>query len=316
LIMFIDWSGSMANCMNNTIAQMLNLVLFCRQVNIPFEVYSFTDGSSSGSIVNTAADEVAILGDTVICELFSNKMRAPEFNKMVQYMCTLVDAGRYCYRYFTNYLSMGSTPLNETIVLSKKMFEAFKKNNRLDIVNMVFLTDGDSNRISVTEPYADGGVASLTTCGVRYSKENVVKYIDKETKKQYRVSSYGTASVEETRILLSMLRENTGANVIGFRIFSNTTNELTRMMYNLGVTDVLKHKEMRVKMSKDKYVEIPGAGYSKFFGLHNRDLEISENVLQVSQDAAKSELRRAFGKMNKNRLISRVFLNKFIELVA
>jgi hypothetical protein len=36
LVMFIDWSGSMANHIHSTIKQMLTLVLFCLQVNIPF----------------------------------------------------------------------------------------------------------------------------------------------------------------------------------------------------------------------------------------------------------------------------------------
>ena len=42
LVMFIDWSGSMANYMKETIEQLLNLVMFCKKVNIPYEVYAFT----------------------------------------------------------------------------------------------------------------------------------------------------------------------------------------------------------------------------------------------------------------------------------
>ena len=45
LVMFIDWSGSMHNNIDNTIRQLLNLVMFCKKVNIPFEVYAFTQGT-------------------------------------------------------------------------------------------------------------------------------------------------------------------------------------------------------------------------------------------------------------------------------
>ena len=43
LVMFVDWSGSMQENFYNTIKQTLNLVWFCERVNIPFEVYGFTN---------------------------------------------------------------------------------------------------------------------------------------------------------------------------------------------------------------------------------------------------------------------------------
>ncbi|NBP03256.1 MAG: hypothetical protein EBU90_24790 [Proteobacteria bacterium] len=45
LVMFLDWSGSMVNHMANTIKQLFNLTLFCKKVNIPFEVYIFTEST-------------------------------------------------------------------------------------------------------------------------------------------------------------------------------------------------------------------------------------------------------------------------------
>ncbi len=43
LIFILDWSGSMHNIIGDTVKQLLNLVWFCKKVNIPFEVYSFTN---------------------------------------------------------------------------------------------------------------------------------------------------------------------------------------------------------------------------------------------------------------------------------
>ena len=43
LVMFIDWSGSMSANMAGTVEQMMILVMFCKKVNIPFDVYAFTD---------------------------------------------------------------------------------------------------------------------------------------------------------------------------------------------------------------------------------------------------------------------------------
>ena len=41
-VMFIDWSGSMGNNMAHTIDQLTLLALFCKKVNIPFDVFAFT----------------------------------------------------------------------------------------------------------------------------------------------------------------------------------------------------------------------------------------------------------------------------------
>ena len=43
LILFLDWSGSMERQMADTVKQLLTLVLFCKSVQIPFEVYAFTN---------------------------------------------------------------------------------------------------------------------------------------------------------------------------------------------------------------------------------------------------------------------------------
>ena len=43
LLFLLDWSGSMHNCMGATVKQLLNLVWFCKKVNIPFRVYGFTN---------------------------------------------------------------------------------------------------------------------------------------------------------------------------------------------------------------------------------------------------------------------------------
>ena len=47
LIFILDWSGSMSNWLLDTYKQLLNLIWFCRKVNIPFEVYAFTDRKST-----------------------------------------------------------------------------------------------------------------------------------------------------------------------------------------------------------------------------------------------------------------------------
>jgi hypothetical protein len=325
LLMFVDWSGSMQNCIGNTIEQMMTLVMFCRQVNIPFRVFSFTESASYMSYAKKDipvgnVDELSVDKELLLCELFSNKMRTPQFNQMMQYFAFLsaqfAARGTRAYYYFTSCLHMGATPLNSTIVVAKKLFDKFKADNRLDIVNMVFLTDGDSNRVEVNWEYEN----NTHQTSLNYGQGNLVKFIDTNTKKQYRIEPknyfYGEINVLETKILLNMLRDNTGANIIGIRIFHTVKHELANLTNSLGIGDTDFVSESMKELTKQKFFEIPAYGYDKFFGIRNKDLMIESGEMSVDEDAKKSELRRAFGKANKNKLLSRVLLNKFIEMIC
>lgn len=322
LLMFVDWSGSMVNCIGNTIEQMMTLVMFCRQVNIPFHVFTFTDHLSyKGAVVPDGnAGELHVSKQLLLCELFSHKMRSAEFNQMMQYFAFIakqfIKRGRYGYAYFTGCLHMGSTPLNSVIVLAKKLFDKFKADNRLDIVNMVFLTDGESGRNEVNYEYS----GKIVQKQIFYGQKMLVKYIDMNTKKQYRVAGedtlYYRSGHAETKILLNMLRDNTQANIIGIRIFHTAKYELSHLQASLGIKESGFVNEMTKKLTKDKFVEIPTSGYDKFFGIRNKDLMIETGEMEVNEDAKKNDLRRAFGKASKNKLLSRVLLNKFIEMIA
>jgi len=48
MMMFIDWSGSMHDKITPTIHQLMNLTMFCQKVNIPFEVYAFSNDDRAG----------------------------------------------------------------------------------------------------------------------------------------------------------------------------------------------------------------------------------------------------------------------------
>ena len=43
LVFILDWSGSMGTVLLDTLKQLYNLMWFCKKVNIPFDVYAFTN---------------------------------------------------------------------------------------------------------------------------------------------------------------------------------------------------------------------------------------------------------------------------------
>ena len=69
-------------------------------------------------------------------------------------------------------------------------------------------------------------------------------------------------------------------------------------------------------MRQNKFAAIPVRGMKQFFLMPGgKDLDIEDDTLEnVSSDV--KDIRKAFMKMQKNKLVNRVFLNRFIEQVA
>jgi hypothetical protein len=168
LVMFVDWSGSMHDNFYNTIKQTLNLVWFCERVNIPFEVYGFTNGYSNRSDtiknpnIQKRKQNDIIINELRLLNMLSSRASKDEMNEGMKNIwavanyygmqCSQVKShdedDRYMYPIYvhTDY-QLHSTPLNHSIVAAMDLVPEFKKNYGLQKVHTVFLTDGASNTI-------------------------------------------------------------------------------------------------------------------------------------------------------------------------
>ena len=181
LMMFIDWSGSMHDKIAPTIKQLMNLTMFCRKVQIPFEVYAFSNNNWYGPEKgedgkdyhrtmpqpNYKDGDITIDTSLLLFNLISSKMSAKEYEEgmiNLHWIATKYGYDRYAYR-GKNYdyeaakleqwkddlhmiprgYNLSSTPLNDTIMAAMKMVPAFQKKYNIDKMNTVFLTDGASD---------------------------------------------------------------------------------------------------------------------------------------------------------------------------
>jgi len=330
MIMYLDWSGSMHYDMKATMDQLLNLVNFSRIVNIPFCVYAFTTGYQlEGSTEklkgnNLFYDEVN--ADTVYyedkfryLELFNSKMNKKDFIQMQKYMLAFgSDPRTMPYQY-----QLHGTPLDVSLMGASSLHGMFLKQHRVDIVNTIVLTDGDSHNAPVktveTSTDFDGEVRTFERSsglndlfGWRFKGQ--VNVIDPVTKKRYPLTME-TNRIEVTDMFLKIYRERTGSTTIGFRILPTQINRIRRELVYLPYdTD---YSELSKAMRNDKYCVIPSNGYDKYFGIGGgNDLKTANGAFEVSDDATTAQLRNAFKKASKNKVNSRALLNEFIREVA
>jgi len=321
MIMYVDWSGSMCGDLKNTVEQLLNLVHFCRQVNIPFRVFAFSDRGDSVSYINRqAADKVA--DDTTLytdcfrlLEFFSSDMKKNDFVRASEWMLAIAESVSYGYwgRGWSapRCLQLGGTPLDDAIIAAIKVHESFQKKYRVDIVNTIFLTDGDSH--SANSKSKTGGYNSISSLFDSKGDWRVLHLNDPVTKKRYRCVGYRG---QQTATLLKMYRERTGSTTIGYRI---VPTQLRKFQSELPSSITYYESiDLHTELKKEKFVILPAClGYDKAYAIAGgKNLETSNGAIEVEGGESKAKIRTAFKKANNARKGSRKLLSDLIETVA
>ena len=365
LVMFVDWSGSMSDNFHNTLKQTLNLVWFCKRVNIPFEVYGFTNQYSHGETTTrnekaqTPKQNDLVVDDCTLLNLLSSRANKNEFQESLinfwaisNYWCDRynyggIDVGedRCVYPiYVPSSYNLGSTPLNHTIIYAMDLLPKFKKDNGLQKVHTVFLTDGASNSIQnsyqwgkmqnydkLTEEfvyngefiptYYDKSCSDITLIDPVTNKKYEMKYNDKKNPYSYRGFGYDT----QTNILVEFLKSRVpGMNVVNFFIAGrNRKGTVSRndieYIFGLSAWDELEEvKKIQKFIKKHNYAVCTTSAWDEMYVLPGGEkLDISsDDMSEVQPGAKKTELKRAFGKMSSGKRNSRPVLNKFVGMIA
>jgi len=317
IVMFIDWSGSMQDNLSGTIEQLITMATFCRKVNIPFDVYAFSTEYQKAKKEYVPAPEGQLQIDNFsLLNILSSSMKNPTYRKFANDLLQVAEAYQPYVNHRRNYKSsyicdgmgLGGTPLNATIQIASNVVNDFRKRTRSEIVNVIFLTDGEDS----STLWTDNELGRSVRIGP--SDFRSVSYIeDKDSAKTYRVSDKGV-----TPTLLQILKDRTGCNLIGFYILPKSKRYFQNAMsrFNMIMTDD-GYKQFR----NEKFFSVNGYGYSEYFlipggdDLSTDDDSLSD-ILGEAKDVSARKLKGAFLKMNQNRLTNRVLLSKVIKEIA
>ena len=80
MFMLIDYSGSMCSTLDKVIDQLMHLVVFCKTVNIPFEVYAFTTGNTVKNQIDGEVD----MHDVYLTQLVSSTLNKKDYEAAMQ----------------------------------------------------------------------------------------------------------------------------------------------------------------------------------------------------------------------------------------
>ena len=340
LILLVDWSASMHYNLHNTIKQTLSLVWFCNKIQIPFEVYAFTDSFTGDrpDYENMSKEEIRKClekryhqweykaGDAYfmrdegfkLLNLLSSRMSARELNmaalNLWQWSQHSVMHGMN-----SNAYQMGATPTVEALMAMTALVPAFKEYYKLDKLNLITLTDGNANS-DFSCRYS--GDPEHPTDPMKHGTDII--YVDPFTGKNYMLTKTATYfrywADLQTDLLLRVLKDRFDINTIG--IYVDNENRVSRKLLEkyLGwySCNKIAHQKKRAEIRQNGFCTITTAGFDEYYIIPLGSMKISDDT-SLPEDAkgiSKGKLKTIFAKNQKNKFGNRVLANRMMDLLV
>ena len=321
LIMYLDWSGSMARHLGNTMKQLFNLAMFCRKVNIPFEVYAFIDETLEEYTCYMKHESGDLYCSKFgLFNLLSSRMSNRDFTIACSALMSIAGIGAHSrVGYGPPWMRLSGTPLNEAIISAMEIVPEFQQRNKLQIVNTVFLTDGEGSYLN---SIYQNKLGEHTQGGFHRGRGYVV-IRDRKTRHEEKYDLSDNVNMGQTNALVRLLKHRTNAHVIGFYVadtgeFKNKIRYLYNDVHHPdGLIDFDKVEKIKSDFVKNKFAISTNTGFDDYYILRGVSLDTDDDTeLEIKQNATTRGMVSAFSKYAGNRLNNRVVLNKFISWIA
>jgi len=328
LVFVLDWSGSMSDVMLDTCKQLFNLVWFCKKVSIPFEVYAFTNEWRRGEYDYEtdryiAADRtphyqkkenLLIVDETFsMMNILTNKVSGKELERQLINIWRLA----YCFSRtysssytYSNRMCLSGTPLNEALISLHQILPEFQKENKLQKVQCIVLTDGEANQLTYHKEVKNKWDKE-PRLGSGYVYPHSTFLRDRRLGTTYKVE-HGYHSFTDT--LLRNLKDIfSTTNFIGIRVLESRTAQRFIGLYH-SESDK-QYEKIQSDWRKMKSFTITNSGYDAYFGMSATALA-QDTEFEVAECATKSQIKSAFVKSLKTKKLNKKVLGEFISLVA
>ena len=348
MMMLLDWSGSMSDTIFKTVQQTIQLVYFCQKTNIPFELYFFSsemdrydgvDYTRSNKMSKGFKYKPGDMGiDKIkLVNVASHKLKKQKLDESLMYLYHLAlhYETRYTWRSNFNALDrppesvsipseyyLGSTPLNEALIIMLKLVPLFKTKYGIEKMNLITLTDGGGN-YGCSDTMKIDPKSNKITGEYPNNRGNTDVFIYKKKNHEVKDELYGYRSTGFTGTILNMLRKYHGITTIGFYLIKRIRRFETEHYFRPQDMSVSWDKregvfqKNRTQFNKEKVCAVAQSGYDDYYIVNAKDMKVENTDLStVSSDMKTGRIKQLFSKSMKGRITSRVLLNKFIEKVA
>ena len=321
LLFLLDWSGSMHNCLGSTVKQLLNLVWFCKKVNIPFRVYGFTNcyfndnedyrcyrHREDSLIKEPKRNEVWIDESYRLLEFLSSEGNIKQFERQVRTFwrltCAMSKDLECGYLDVPQRYHLSGTPLDTSLIVLHEIIPQFKKKYDLQKVQTIILTDGESEPLGYGQETENPRTLDRKLFK-RQLRRRGVFLRDRKLGTTYELQEW----IDGTGVYIQYLKDSfPDVNFIGIRLTSTGDFNKMQRWHQFGIKE-------REQWIRNKSVSLNICNYTKFFAISTKEMS-NEVEFEVNEDATKAQIKSAFRKSLNKSKFNRKILSEFVELVS
>ena len=306
MVFLVDYSGSMSGVLPDVLKQTLNLVTFCKKVGIPFVVYSFTSAYryKKTSKMTATINEVN-LNETVIVEHISSELSKADYEEAFFHLWVRA-YGRVI---LSPYDDLGGTPLDTVLTAMPTVIRDFINRHRVQKLNFVTLTDGDSSYITTSHDHND------YVAGRNYQV--------KLAGKVHQLSQNNC-----TGQLMEIIRGMPEVTTIGFYLPGHKQDIKRQIERNIGYTSPGDHRTKVAKLRKEHtkagFLNMEKRGYDAYYlldsdvSINDSDFVLAKPIeVDISKDKrSQTRLAKEFGKHHSAARKNRVLLTNIAAQIA
>ena len=318
LIFILDWSGSMSEFILDAYKQLLNLIWFCRKVNIPFEVYAFTLDAHAymelqpnhPPVFDRVPDVIAPEQSFRLMNFFTSKTN----NRVLEEQLKNIWCACWSYQKRSGavppHLDLSGSPIGESLMALHSLIPDFQAKNKLQKVNVIFLTDGEGYQNSVTIARKGRYFDSPDYVGNTKYPRTAIR--DRKTGRVYPSLDYDNFP-RYAKVLLQTVKDRfPTVNVINFRITPGRDFAMCHRWYGTGVEN---YEKVKGEFRKQGCVQFQDTGFDQFNVIAANSLAQDEEF-SVPEDASKAQIKTAFVKMLGKKKTNKKLLSNFISMIA
>ena len=306
LVFVLDWSGSMCHILKDTVKQLLSLCMFCDKVNIPFDVYAFSNEWKDYNYDHKnnlkEGGKFYIQSHFSLLNFLTSSVSRKELYRDMELLFTLSSMFEgYNHGFVPSPLSLSGTPLNESLICLHEILPAFQKRTNVEKAHCMILTDGESMGTMYVKEIEYKGETSYVTSRVDSGSKLYIR--------NRKTGMVRKAQTNLTTTLLDDLRESfPNSTFTGFRVMERSAGYYVRQATNYNEKKMAEWK-------KEKQVALEGFGYTKYYLVSCSNLS-SDAEFDVAEDASKAKIKAAFSKSLKSKKNNKKILGDFIGLIA
>lgn len=351
MIFLMDWSGSMSDYLLPTVEQMIALCLFCRKMNIPFEVYAFTNSMPKIDQYAYGLDRAAVVANAIsvspdytskigtygnleldtgsflrlesvgLINFLSSRLNNQEFKTAAATMCQIARnndwSGSDLGQEFGSCANNNGHNYNLSgTPLNEAMFLSIPIIQKFKAANRLDIV----NTIVLT----DGGAGSSITPYMsdwRKGRPNN-RILNLPNREQFplrawskKFDAFSDAEIE-TFGLANLVRYMTGSNLISIRLTGK--RDLSYIMNQFTQANPQMTARLNADWKENNFFSVKGFGYDETFVIDAKTevMDADDVLANIKDDASIGVITRAFIKNNAKRASSRVLLSRFSDLIA